>query len=135
MRLLVVAVLAIASSLVVVLGTATLLYGAPPSGSDAVGFVFSTAATGVVLVAALHWPVLAALRRRGVTLTPGSAGMIAAAGINAPIYAILASIGRKPALFAGGEAMLLALGFAAAGLVFGAGYAKIHHAPQAARRR
>jgi hypothetical protein len=48
---------------------------------------------------------------------------VAALGVNAPVYALLAAVGRDRSLFAGGEAALLAAGFASMAAVFGAGYA------------
>ncbi|MFN2564420.1 MAG: hypothetical protein ABR499_05335 [Gemmatimonadaceae bacterium] len=126
MKVLSIAVLAVALSLVAVFGAAAVVYGAAPSGPDAAGFAAATAVTGAALIGALHWPVLAGLRRRGVALDPTRATLITALGLNAPVYAVLAVVGRNRALFAGGEAALLALGFALIAVLFGAGYAGIH---------
>jgi hypothetical protein len=88
---------------------------------------------GALLVGAAYWPVLAGLRRRGVALTPGRAALVAALGLNAPAYAALAILGRSRTLFAGGEALLIGLGFALMGLVFGAGYVGVHREAAAKR--
>ena len=117
---------AIAVALLVVLGSAAVRFGAWPTGADAIGFAASIAVSGGLLLTAVHWPVLASLRRRGVTLGPMRAALVGALGLNAPVYAALAVVGRDRSLFAGGEAALLALGFGLMGAVFGAGYASIY---------
>jgi hypothetical protein len=126
MRVLAAGALAIAVALLVVFTCAAVRVGAWPRGADAFGFGAAIAVSGALLIAVLQWPVLASLRRRGVELGPAPAALVAALGVNAPVYAALAVVGRDRSLFAGGEAALLALGFAAMGLVFGAGYASIH---------
>jgi hypothetical protein len=126
MKVLAVALLAVMLSLLAVLAGVALTAGALPSGPDVAGFALLTAAVGGALIVALHWPVLAGLRRRGVPLDATRAALVATLGLNAPVYAVLAVIGRDPALFGGGEAALFALGFALLALVFGAGYARLH---------
>jgi hypothetical protein len=126
MKVFVVAIIAIALSVVAVVGGAAVQSGASLTGPDALGFATVTTAAGALLIAALHWPVLARLRRRTSSLRPGQAALIAALGLNAPVYAALALLGRNRALFAGGEVVWLALGFALMGLIFGAGYAHTH---------
>ena len=126
-----VAVVAILAALFAVFGTMALRDGVWPAGRDALGFAAAIALTGAVLVTALHWPALGGLRRRGVALGPWPAGLVAALGLNAPVYAVLAVIGRDRSLFARDEAAFLGLGFAVIGWVFGAGYATIHRQPAA----
>jgi hypothetical protein len=126
MKTLVVAIIAIALSVAAVVGGAAVQSGTSLTGPDAMGFATVTAAAGALLIAALHWPVLARLRRRTSSLRPGRAALIAALGLNAPVYAALALLGRNRALFAGGEVVWLGLGFALMGLLFGAGYAHTH---------
>jgi hypothetical protein len=125
MKVLAVAVAAIVLSVLTVLGGAALRAGAWPTGADATGFAMATAVAGALLVGALYWPVLAGLRRRAVALPPWRAALVTALGLNAPAYAALAVLGQDRRLFAGGEAPLIALGFASMGLAFGAGYARV----------
>ena len=126
MRVLGVAALAIALAVLAVLGGVSVGSGARPSGADVAGFGTLIAVAGAGIVAAVHWPVLAGLRRRGVMLSPARAAVLVGLGVNAPLYATLAVIGRDRSLFGADEAALFALGFALIGLVFGAGYATIH---------
>jgi hypothetical protein len=124
-KVLAVAIAAIGISVLAVVGGVALESGAWPAGPDAFGFAAATAVGGALLVGAVHWPVLARLRRgAGRRLTPGRAALIAALGLNAPVYAALALLGRNRALFAAGEAVLLGVGVALIGLIFGAGYAR-----------
>jgi hypothetical protein len=126
MKVLAVAVLAVVVSVVTVLGGAAWQAGAWPSGPDAVGFGLATGVAGAVVVGALYWPVLAWLRRRGGTLRPLATAGLTAAGLNAPVYAVLAIAGNDRNLFAANEAFLIGMAFALMGIGFGAGYAWTH---------
>lgn len=126
MKVVAVALLAIVLSLLTVLGGVAVQTGAWPSGPDAMGFVVATAVAGTVLVGALYWPVLARLRRRPGALTAARAAVVAGVGLNAPVYLLLAVVGRDRSLFAGGETFVIGLAFAVIGVIFGAGYARMH---------
>jgi hypothetical protein len=131
MKVVAVALLAIILSLLTVLGGIAVQTGGWPSGEDAMGFVLAIAVAGTLLVGALYWPVLARLRRRRAALTPARAAVVAGLGLNAPVYLLLAILGRDRSLFAGGETFVIGLAFAVIGLVFGAGYARTHRAAAA----
>ncbi len=125
MRVLAIGIVSIAVSLLLVLGVAAFRDGVWPTGADAMGFGVASGVVGALLVTGFYWPVLASLRRRGVTLGPRNSAIVAAIGLNAPVYAGLAVVGRDRSLFAGGEAVQLAVGFASMATLFGAGYALV----------
>jgi hypothetical protein len=127
-RVLAVALGAITLALAAVLAAIALRYGALPAGPDAAGFAVATALASAFLVGVLYWPVLATLRRRGVSLSAVRAALLTTLGLNAPVYAALAVLGRDRRLFAGDEVFFLAIGVALVGALFGAGYARTHRA-------
>ena len=124
MTMLLVAVVAAGAGLLVVLIGAALQAGAWPTGEDAAGLGSATVVASVMLIVGLYWPILAVVSQR-VRLTPSRGALITAGAINAPLYVTLAIIGQSPALFAGGEPMLIASALAASAAVFGAGYARL----------
>jgi hypothetical protein len=131
-RALAVQALAITVALLAVFGGAAMRFGSWPSGADATVFAAAIAVGGALVLTVVHWPVLASLRRRGVRLAPARAALVGALGLNAPVYAALAVVGRDRSLFAAGEAALLALGFGVMAALFGAGYASIGAGPRSA---
>jgi hypothetical protein len=121
----VVALVAIALAVLTVLIGAAWQSEGWPSGTDAWGFALAIVVGGGLVILALYWPVLARLRRGPRQLTRARAAVVTAVALNAPAYVALALVGQNRSLFAGGEALIIALALAVMGVAFGAGYAGI----------
>jgi hypothetical protein len=92
---------------------------------DLLGMAVMLLSGGVVLLAAIHLPVLAYLNRAGRLASPARGALLAVTVLNLPIYIGLALARRAGGLFAGtSEAVIIGVAFGVLALVFGWGIAR-----------
>ena len=98
------------------------IYGALPTGPDAMGFISVMAGGGALLTLLVYAPVLHFSRALLNSRSIGFGAFFGAVPLNLPVFLIIAAGVARGGMFAGGEGPLIAAAFALLGAIVGAAY-------------